>query len=90
MLAVANAIENYLENDVAEGLFKKAITLNAVQSPKAAKGSSKIIDLNNYINYVTNVSKLKPTLDRVNLSNMMITHNFLHRTDSSVPNDDDA
>jgi hypothetical protein len=48
-----------------------------------------MIDLNNYTNYVTNVSKLKPTLDRANFSNMMITHNFLHREDKSVPNDDD-
>lgn len=65
--------------------------MNAAQSPKATKGSHKTIDTGNFTNYLTNVIRLKPSLDRLNYSNMMIMQNFLHQKEiSPPPNDDDT
>ncbi len=81
LIVVLEALENYIEEDVANALNKKVMTNVVVSSPssKPSKLTHKQIDLNNYANFTTAVLKIKPSLDKVSLSNMMVNQNFLER-----------
>jgi hypothetical protein len=81
LIAVVEAVDSYITEEVSVAIKKKVLFDNTVSSPtnKQSKSSSKNFDLDNFSNFVAAAQKAKPSLDKVNLSNMMICLNYLER-----------